>query len=146
MQGAAFWDWTKDGIDTSSSVPAQLDLVGGDFAVAAAEKGIAPDRRVVCYDAGEGGSMFALRVRWALRCHGHDDVYVLSGGWRAWQEAGGENSLHEPCPLAVRSCAQSIINVVAFVSSCCARLSMRLKWYQGSAQAIIMQANLDRQL
>lgn len=104
MQGAAFWDWTQDGIDTSASVPVQLDLDSDSFALTAAEKGISNDKAVVCYDSGSGGSMFALRVRWALRCHGHPRAFVLEGGWQAWLDAGGEVSLHEPCPLSVRPC------------------------------------------
>ena len=102
LQGAAFWDWMQDGVDASAQVPVQLDIDPDSFALTAAEKGIANDKAVVCYDGGAAGSMFACRVRWALRCHGHRRAFVLEGGWKAWLHGGGEVSLHEPCPLSVR--------------------------------------------
>lgn len=43
----------------------------------------------------------ACRVWWALKVHGHDQVYVLEGGWRAWVAAQGAEELTEPCPLKV---------------------------------------------
>jgi 3-mercaptopyruvate sulfurtransferase SseA len=71
MQGAIFWDWTQDGIDTAAHVPVQLELDPERFETLAAEKGISSEQPVVCYDGGDSGSIFACRVRWALRCHGH---------------------------------------------------------------------------
>ena len=100
LQGAVFWDWQQDGIDTSQEVPVQLQQHAETFGTAAAEKGVSADKPVVCYDWGQDtANMFACRVRWALRQHGHPEVYVLEGGWHAWLEAGGATTLHEPCPL-----------------------------------------------
>lgn len=35
VQGAVFWDWTQDGLDTETSVPVQLQMDAGIFAGAA---------------------------------------------------------------------------------------------------------------
>lgn len=56
------------------------------FAEAMREVGVSSARPVVVYDDWEGRA--AARLWWLLRHHGHDDVRVLDGGWRAWQEAG----------------------------------------------------------
>lgn len=56
------------------------------FAEAMREAGVASGRPVVVYDDWEGRA--AARLWWLLGHHGHDDVRVLDGGWRAWQDAG----------------------------------------------------------
>lgn len=101
VQGAVFWDWTTVGIDKSSDVPVQLQRDPALFAAAVEEKGVSLERPVVVYDDG-GASMLACRVRWALRAHGHPEVSVLRGGWRAWTDGNRESELYEPCPLKVR--------------------------------------------
>ncbi|MFT8322200.1 MAG: sulfurtransferase [Bacillus sp. (in: firmicutes)] len=44
--------------------------------------GIGRDTIVVAYDNGEGA--FAARMWWLLTYLGHDKVYVLNGGYKAW--------------------------------------------------------------
>lgn len=56
------------------------------FAAAMRRVGVDARRRVVVYDDWEGRA--ASRLWWLLRHHGHDDVAVLDGGWRAWAAAG----------------------------------------------------------
>lgn len=46
-QGAVFWDWTKDAIDTSAPVPAQLQTNPDLLAAALEAKGISSDKPVV---------------------------------------------------------------------------------------------------
>jgi thiosulfate/3-mercaptopyruvate sulfurtransferase len=58
--------------------------------------GVGGDRTVVVYDDWEGRA--AARAWWLLRFHGHADVRVLDGGWRAWREAGGEVEVGEAAP------------------------------------------------
>ena len=50
--------------------------------------GITNQTRVIAYDADSGA--FAARLWWLLRYLGHDQVWVLNGGFKAWQNAGGE--------------------------------------------------------
>jgi thiosulfate/3-mercaptopyruvate sulfurtransferase len=49
----------------------------------------------------DGRSMTSARVWWQLWLYGHPDPAVLCGGWAAWQAAGGQQELYEPCPLKV---------------------------------------------
>lgn len=57
-----------------------------DFEAAMRRVGVSRTRPVVVYDDADGTA--AARAWWLLRYHGHPDVRLLDGGWRAWQEAG----------------------------------------------------------
>jgi thiosulfate/3-mercaptopyruvate sulfurtransferase len=48
--------------------------------------GIGNDTVVVAYDNGEGA--FASRLWWLLKYVGHEEVYVLNGGFKEWEVAG----------------------------------------------------------
>ena len=50
------------------------------------EHGIGDDTIVIAYDAGT--IPFAARLVWMLRYYGHDEAYVLAGGFPAWVAAG----------------------------------------------------------
>lgn len=56
------------------------------FAEKLGKNGIDQDMTVVVYD--KGNDMFAPRFWWLLHYLGHQDVYVLDGGFEAWVEAG----------------------------------------------------------
>jgi thiosulfate/3-mercaptopyruvate sulfurtransferase len=56
------------------------------FQAAMRAAGVSRDRQVVVYDDGDG--LPAARGWWMLRYHGHRDVRVLDGGYRAWLAAG----------------------------------------------------------
>jgi thiosulfate/3-mercaptopyruvate sulfurtransferase len=58
-----------------------------DFGAFLARSGIANSSRVVAYDDA-GGVMAAARLWWLLRWVGHDAVWVLDGGMRAWVAHG----------------------------------------------------------
>ncbi len=62
--------------------------------------GIAADRHVVAYDAGD--SMVAGRLWWLLRWLGHDAVQVLNGGFAAWLAAAGPVTTDVVPPLPAR--------------------------------------------
>lgn len=50
--------------------------------------GVDQDKKVVIYDQTNG--IFAARAWWLLDYLGHEDVSVLAGGFKAWEEAGNE--------------------------------------------------------
>jgi len=50
------------------------------------EHGINGKTKVVAYDGGEGA--FASRFWWLLKYIGHDDVWILNGGYKAWMDKG----------------------------------------------------------
>jgi thiosulfate/3-mercaptopyruvate sulfurtransferase len=54
------------------------------FAKTLGEKGIGNTSKVVVYD--QGTSMFVGRLWWMLKWLGHDDVYVLDGGFAQWEK------------------------------------------------------------
>ncbi|HEX5090167.1 MAG TPA: sulfurtransferase [Nocardioides sp.] len=92
VPGAAYVDLDRD----LAAPPGHPDGRGGRhplpepdvFGAAMRRAGVAAGRPVVAYD--DWGGQAAARGWWLLRHHGHGDVRVLDGGWRAWREAGGE--------------------------------------------------------
>jgi thiosulfate/3-mercaptopyruvate sulfurtransferase len=57
-----------------------------EFAAKLSRIGIDDHTTVVAYD-DQGGAM-ASRLWWILKYLGHDDVYVLDGGYAKWKQAG----------------------------------------------------------
>ncbi len=55
-----------------------------EFAEWLGRRGVTGTSQVIAYD--DAGAAIASRLWWMLRWLGHDDVAVLDGGWRAWQE------------------------------------------------------------
>ena len=81
LPGAVYWDLDLLS-DRSSPLPHMLP----DAATLAREigaLGIAPDDRVVIYDAS-GVNLSAPRVWWTFKVAGHDAVAVLDGGLARW--------------------------------------------------------------
>ncbi|MFC5470004.1 sulfurtransferase [Cohnella suwonensis] len=89
IPGAVYLDLEKD-----LSAPVELDGHGGrhplpDAAVLAdrlSKVGISNETRVVAYD-DQGGAM-ASRLWWLMKYLGHEQVYVMDGGFTAWKNAG----------------------------------------------------------
>ncbi len=80
IPGAVFFD--IDAIsDHSSALPHMLPSPQ-DFATAVRRMGVNADSTVVVYDTV--GIMSAPRVWWEFRQMGHDNVFVLDGGLKAW--------------------------------------------------------------
>jgi thiosulfate/3-mercaptopyruvate sulfurtransferase len=69
-----------------------------DFEAAMRAAGVHADQRVVVCDGSDG--TIAARAWWLLRYHGHRQVQVLDGGFRAWQEAGLPVSTQDASPEA----------------------------------------------
>jgi thiosulfate/3-mercaptopyruvate sulfurtransferase len=66
------------------------------FAGAVRRAGVTLDRPVVVSDRGDG--TIAARLWWLLRHHGHDEVYVLDGGFTAWVAEGGDVEIGSIAP------------------------------------------------
>lgn len=85
LPGAVFFD-----LETDLSSPVQFH--GGrhplpilkEFIAKLENAGIDKDKLVVAYDYGEGA--YAARFWWMLQYLGHENVYVLDGGFKGWVE------------------------------------------------------------
>jgi thiosulfate/3-mercaptopyruvate sulfurtransferase len=86
LPGAIYLDWTRDIVDSTDPIPAQL-ATAEPFARTLGRAGIGDDSLVVVYDA-HPASQFATRLWWALRTYGHTNVRVLNGGWKQWMREG----------------------------------------------------------
>jgi thiosulfate/3-mercaptopyruvate sulfurtransferase len=95
LPGAVYVDWTRDITDPDDPVPVQV-APPERFAKLMASLGIGDDTRVVVYDAA--GGQFATRLWWALTYYGHDQVYVLDGGWKKWTAEGRPTTPVVPAP------------------------------------------------
>jgi len=85
LPGAAFLDQIRAVSDTSTglgfSLPTPETLQAGLRGI-----GIGEDDRIVVYSTGH--MMWATRAWWLLHYAGLNNVAVLNGGYRAWQDAG----------------------------------------------------------
>ena len=71
--------------DTDTDLPHMLPSPE-KFASRMKKMGVGDGARVIVYD--NQGLFSAARVWWTLRVMGHDDVFVLDGGFPAWERAG----------------------------------------------------------
>ena len=84
IPGAVFFD--IDGIsDHASDLPHMLPPPQA-YATAVRRLGVQPGSTIVAYDTV--GLFSAPRVWWSLRAMGHDRVFVLDGGLKAWRAEG----------------------------------------------------------
>ncbi len=84
IPNAIFVDWQVDIVEPGSP---SNDIASPErFSALMSRLGIGNDHAVVVYD--NISSMFAGRMRWAMRYYGHDDVRVLDGGWGLWLAEG----------------------------------------------------------
>ena len=80
IPGAVKIDWHADLND-----PVQRDYVDGEaFARLMREKGIGPDTTVVFY--GDENNWWATYSLWVFRLFGHEDVRVMDGGRKKWED------------------------------------------------------------
>ena len=83
IPGAVYIDWTRDIVDLTDPVEAQI-APPRRFAEAMERLGIGDQHLVVAYDT-HPASQFATRLWWALNYYGHERVVILNGGLRKWQ-------------------------------------------------------------
>ena len=85
LPGARFFDLDTDLSGTEGPGRHPLPPVEV-FTRTLGRMGIGPDHTVVAYDAS--GGAIAARLWWMLDSIGHRSVFVLDGGFQAWEEAG----------------------------------------------------------
>ncbi|WP_084268687.1 GNAT family N-acetyltransferase [Oceanobacillus damuensis] len=89
LPGAVYMDLNKD-------LSGKVEKHGGShplpdwtqFTAKIGNIGIDNQTTVVIYD--QGNEMFAARLWWLLETIGHDNVYILEGGYNRWVEEGNE--------------------------------------------------------
>lgn len=86
IPGSAFFD-IDEIADITSPLPHMLPPPE-KFASRMRKRGIGDGAQVVVYD--NHGLFSAARVWWTFRVMGHEDVFVLDGGFPAWERAGCE--------------------------------------------------------
>lgn len=84
IPNAIFVDWQVDIVEPDS--PSNDIASAKRFSELMSRLGIGNDHQVIVYD--NAASMFACRMRWAMRYYGHDDARVLDGGWERWLAEG----------------------------------------------------------
>jgi len=96
IPGAVYFD--IDAISAPDSTLPHMLPTAEAFAAAVGALGIGNDHRVVVYDAD--GLFSAPRVWWMFRAFGHNNVAVMTGGFRAWRNEGRPVSSDIPSPAA----------------------------------------------
>ncbi|MFK9093391.1 sulfurtransferase [Bacillus salipaludis] len=85
VPGAIFFDLEHDLSGSIGEHGGRHPLPAVDELVVKLEKaGISNDTIVIAYDNGEGS--YAARFWWLLQYLGHQQVYVLDGGYKSWRE------------------------------------------------------------
>jgi len=95
IPGAVYVDWTSDITDPDDPVSVQI-APPERFAGSMGPLGIGDDTSVVIYD--HAGGQFATRMWWALTYYGHDEVFVLDGGWGKWTAEDRPTTDEIPAP------------------------------------------------
>lgn len=92
IPNAVFVDWQVDIVEPGS--PSNDVAAPGRFSALMGALGISNNTTVIIYD--NAASMFACRLRWALRYYGHEKVFILDGGWDKWLAEGRPVSDDKP--------------------------------------------------
>lgn len=87
IPGSILFDFENVFVDKTSSLPHMLPNQS-EFSRHMSALGITNEDALVVYD--NQGLFSAPRVWWMLKCMGHQQVYVLNGGLKAWIEAGND--------------------------------------------------------
>ena len=73
-------------------------MPGEKFAALMSSLGVGDDTTVITYD--DSNSLYAARLWWVLRYHGHQNTKVLNGGWHRWLTDGRPVTFHATHPSA----------------------------------------------
>lgn len=96
IPGAVLLDIEEDFSDKNSDLPHTL-LSEEEFGKAAQRLGINQSDILVIYD--QQGVYSSPRAWWMFRVMGHENVFVLDGGFPAWEKAGQKTVIAEWSPM-----------------------------------------------
>ncbi|MBP1933964.1 sulfurtransferase [Ammoniphilus resinae] len=99
IQGAVYFDLEKDLSSPKEKHGGRHPLPNPSLLVEKlGQAGINQSTKVVAYD-DQGGAM-ASRFWWLLQYMGHENTFVLDGGYSLWKEEGGPITNEIPSPIA----------------------------------------------
>jgi len=82
VPGSIGWNWQTQLCDT-----VRRDIIGkSELEQLLSSSGIGNDTTIVVY--GDHNNWFAAWAFWQLKVYGHDDVRIMNGGRKKWQEEG----------------------------------------------------------
>lgn len=90
IPGAAGWNWQKELQDQLQRTVASRE----DFQNLLRKTGIDNDTTIVLY--GDNNNWFAAWAYWLLRYYNHDNVKILDGGRKKWEDEGRELTTETP--------------------------------------------------
>ncbi len=110
IPGAVYLDWSTDLVDMDNQIA--FMLAGPEqFARAMEDRGIGDETVVVAYSDRMGSGPF--RLWWACRVYGHDNVWVLDGGFDKWVAEGRPVSTDPVTPRPVHWTPRASTGLVA---------------------------------
>lgn len=89
IPGARLFDFEHQVCDPNSSLPHTMPSPE-EFEQEVRKLGVNNLSVIVVYD--NQGLFTAPRVWWMFKCMGHEQVYILDGGYSAWQKEGGKST------------------------------------------------------
>jgi thiosulfate/3-mercaptopyruvate sulfurtransferase len=100
VQGAVGWNWENDLCDQL-----RRDIIDrAAFEKLASQAGIANDTTVVLY--GDANNWFAAWAFWQFKMYGHNDVRLMNGGRKKWEQEGRAYTAEVPKVTATQYRAQ----------------------------------------
>ncbi|KGP71107.1 sulfurtransferase [Pontibacillus yanchengensis] len=99
LPGAVYFDLEKDLSGTASNGGGRHPFPNKEHLVHKLEQyGITKDTTLIAYDNPK--SPTAARFYWFMKVLGHDEVYILDGGFQAWESSGYSVSSEPPTKVA----------------------------------------------
>jgi thiosulfate/3-mercaptopyruvate sulfurtransferase len=95
LPGAVGWDWRRD----LQRRPVRDIPTRDEWAALLGRSGIGNDTTVVLY--GDNHNWFAAFAYWLFTLYGHEDVRLMNGGRKKWQDEGRELTTEVPSYPAV---------------------------------------------
>lgn len=89
IPGATGWNWKKELQDQLRRTISSKE----DFEALLSKSGISNDTAIILY--GDNNNWFAAWAYWLLKYYGHEDVRILDGGRKKWEDENREFTTEE---------------------------------------------------